>query len=266
MNQPLDIGRVPVRGQARLPPWVLREALSVGLLALLVVVLRGTVFGIVHVPGQAMRPTLLPGDSVYVDRLAYGLHVPFSQRTLVRWNLPARGDVVLFRAPVDDALDLKRIVGLPGDRIAIGGGSMAINGEPVAAALQTDAELYATAERQPSTRGLFLERLTRSGPAHFVERPVTEGSVRPSLGALPSRDPRSLSHLGGPGTREFVVPPGRYFCLGDNRDEAPEHRSWGFVDEGRVLGRAIGISYSLRPEPAPGQDRWRTSRFLRRVL
>lgn len=266
MNQPLDIGRVPARGQARLPPWVQREALSIALLALLVVLLRGTVFGIVHVPGQAMRPTLLPGDSVYVNRLAYGLHVPFSHHTLVRWSPPARGDVVLFRAPVDDALELKRVVGLPGDRIAIEGGTMAINGQPVEAALQTDADLYAAAERQPATRGIFLERLVPGGPAHFVEHPGTGVGPSAGLGTLPARNGKTLAKPGAPGTREFVVPPGRYFCLGDNRDEAPENRSWGFVEEGRMLGRAVGVVYSLRPEPASGQGRWRAARFLRRTL
>jgi len=230
-----------------------REFTSLVALFAFAALLRGSAFGIVHMPGSSMRPTLLAGDSVFVNRLAYALHVPFSATKVMAWSTPKRGDLVLLRDPGDGTLQLERIIGLPGDRVSLRAGVLRINDIDVELALQTDAELYARVETTPGKRSIAVERAPEPAAlrAHFVESPADKG-VGSDAGSAFSTLP------------EFTVPSDRFFCLGDARDDSPAARFHGFVDGARILGRVEGVAYSVRTGPEGWRFRW--ERILKRVF
>jgi signal peptidase I len=212
------------------PTTLLKEGLSLAFLIAVVLILRTFVFGIYHVPGESMRPTLLPGDSILVNRLAYGVLAPVSGTPLASWKLPARGDVIVFREPDGSGVLVKRVVGVGGDRLEIRSGRLSVNGRQLDEVDLTEADAYVRAEIQPTAA-----RLTREGGdgfhGHYVQHPV--GASDTPLDA-----------------NEFVVPTGRVFCLGDNRGDGPASRFWGFVDAKSVMGRVVRVAYSLRPAGA----------------
>ncbi|HOX42481.1 MAG TPA: signal peptidase I [Myxococcota bacterium] len=180
----------------------LRDALK--LLALLLVLLaaRSSLADHNVVPSGSMRPTLLEGDHILVDKLAYGLRVPFSH--LVAWDFggPARGDVVVLDSPVDGERLVKRVVAVPGDRIAVRGGRLVLEGRPV--------PLRAGA-------GGLVEELP--GRAHLL----------------------SLDRGGGPDLGPLSLPPGRYLVLGDNRGNSADGRVFGLVPRELIVGRAVAV-------------------------
>jgi signal peptidase I len=236
--------------------FLLREGLWLAFVVLVTSLMRACVFGIFHVPGDEMRPTLLPGDSVVVDRLAYGFTFPFSNQAVTRWREPRNGDIVVFRDPTSDGAEhsvlVKRVVGIGGDKITIRAGRLSINGRPLEEVLLTDAEIYSRYEVLPSVARIVREAGGNSpSKASLPFSYLVQHSVTPSESSVE--------------VRNFVVPPGRLFCLGDNRDDTAESRFWGFVDTSQVIGKAVRVAYSMPLERAPGADTFRWWRFLRPV-
>lgn len=178
------------------------------------------------VPTGSMKPTILEGDRLLVNKLAYDLKVPLTLWRLVHWDSPRRGDIVVFFSPVDGKRLVKRVVGIPGDSIAIRDNRLFMNGEPVR---------YDQAD--PIAAG-GMEAGRESGSLYFTE--VLEGN-----GHLVALDPaqRSLRSFG-----PVKVPEGRYFMLGDNRDNSADSRYFGFVDRDLIVGRAVGVFFSLKPD------------------
>jgi signal peptidase I len=181
-----------------------------------------------------MRPTVLEGDVVLVDRLAYDFKVPLTDISLLRLGEPRRGDVITFTSPADGARLIKRLVGLPGDVVELRDDRLIVNGVP---AEYTDAV------------------------------PVTE-----NLGAFPVEGVRAIEHLGGrahavqflpqvPSRRNagpFVVPAEGYFFLGDNRDNSADSRYIGFVPRRLLIGRAhhLLVSADIAGHWLPRLDRF----------
>lgn len=167
------------------------------------------------VPTGSMRPTILEGDVVFVNRLAYDLKLPLSDVVLARLGEPRRGDIVTFRSPRDGTRLIKRLVALPGDVVAIDDGVLVVNGEPA------------------QYEGL-----------HAVQEPARQGVPRAALRAEEALDGRShaVQFLEGwPGPRGFgpvVVPAGHYFMLGDNRHDSEDSRFIGAVARPLLIGRA----------------------------
>ncbi len=193
--------------------WMKRLA-DVALLAILVIG-RGSFADHYHVPSGSMEPTLQVNDRLAVDKSAYGLRVPLTQVWLTE-SEPERGDVVVFASPVNGDTLVKRLVGLPGDRIAFDGEHLVLNGKRVAQRFTAD--------------GARLEHLPRAlHPLH----PEPEQ---------------------GPALREVTVPPRHYLMLGDHRGNSADSRMWGFVPRENLLGRAVAILYSPREGITSG--RW----------
>lgn len=173
------------------------------------------------IPSGSMRPTLLEGDVVFVDRLAYDLKIPLTDHSLARLGEPQRGDVVTFSSPKDGTRLIKRIVALPGDRVEVRGGRLFVNGE--------GAEY--------------------SEPVQ-VQEPVAPGLVLPALRAREALagHRRTVQYLGGVAARRdfpaVVVPAGQYFMLGDNRDNSEDSRFIGFVPRESLIGRARRVIVS----------------------
>lgn len=176
------------------------------------------------VPTGSMRPTILEGDRILVNKLAYDLRVPFSNWRVASWNDPARGEVVIFPSPKDGTRLVKRIVGLPGDTVELRDNVLFING------LQCD---YAPID--PSTLAQVPAR-EQQGRVFSTER-------------MPGAPPHALTVIPGvPSRRSFApitVPAGHYLALGDNRDQSADSRFFGFVPRGSIVGRSSRIAVSL---------------------
>lgn len=178
-----------------------------------------------QVPSGSMQPTILIGDRIVVDKLAYDLRIPFTLQRLARWHEPERGDVVTFPSPKNEQLLVKRIVGIPGDVVTLKDNLLTINGEQAT---------YATLEGEAVPPGAI------GGPYPF--RFLTEtilGSTRMIM--LEPGDLMAGVTSFGPVT----VPEGQYLMLGDNRDNSHDSRYIGFVSRDRILGRAETVAFSL---------------------
>lgn len=185
------------------------------------------------IPSASMRPTLLEGDVVLVNRLAYDLKLPLTDIVLLPLNEPQRGDVVTLSSPTAGTRLIKRIVGLPGDRIAMRDDVLILNGKPLD-------------YRDPQGRGETL------APGWVV------GAVRETE-QLDGR-PHAVQFLSGTPARrsfdEITVPAGHYFLLGDNRDNSEDSRFIGAVPREKLIGRAHHVLVSA---DWLGEDGWRMS-------
>lgn len=183
---------------------------------LIVLLLRSFVVEPFRIPSGSMLPTLLVGDFILVNKFAYGLRLPVLHTRFVDLGEPQRGDVAVFRYPVDPATDfIKRIVGLPGDVIEYRDKRLFVNGEPV----------------RLESRGVYT---TRTGSRAGYARRFTEalGEVEHDILIRPEIPPAN---------GRYVVPDGHYFVMGDNRDGSHDSRRWGTVPERNLVGRAFMI-------------------------
>jgi signal peptidase I len=201
-----------------------REAKSVALLIVILTSVRSAIADWNDVPTGSMNPTIVQGDRLFVNKLAYDLKVPFTTWHLAQWSDPKRGEIVVFFSPVDGTRLVKRVVGLPGDKIELAKDRLLINGRPAeyeALPAETGRDVPADHE------GLRLYAQEKAGglPSHAVT-------------ILPQRPARRSF---GPVT----VPPGKYFMMGDNRDNSNDSRYWGAVDRNRIVGRACMVVISL---------------------
>jgi signal peptidase I len=184
------------------------------------------------IPSGSMKPTLLVGDFILVNKYTYGIRIPVINKKVIDVGPLHRGDVVVFRYPSDPTVDyIKRVVGLPGDKVVYRAKRLTINGEAVPIrpeGFYTDSELNYL--RLPT----FVETL--GGHAHSVmvvpaQPPVDLAQVR----QFPYRDNCEYNDEGFACT----VPPGHYFMMGDNRDQSSDSRYWGFVPDENIKGRAF---------------------------
>jgi signal peptidase I len=186
---------------------------------LIVLLFRSFLFEPFKIPSGSMIPSLLIGDFIVVNKFAYGLRLPVLNRKVVALGDPERGDVAVFRYPVDTSVNfIKRVVGLPGDTITYRDKQLYVNGNAVALAEQGP---YRSNEVKCSTPRRDARRLTEQ---------------------LGSESHDILLHDSAVGVdRQWVVPEGHYFMMGDNRDRSNDSREWGFVPEENLVGRAVGI-------------------------
>lgn len=191
----------------------------------------------VTVPTGSMNPTILEGDRLLVDKHVFGLRIPFTHVHLTAGHDPARGEIVVFDSPVDGTSLVKRVIGVPGDVVALEGDRLIVNGQPA----------RYTIEDIRAVRGL-LASTARQHPLLLHET----GLGRPhDVMILPNRlAPRSLDAM--------VVPQGMYFMMGDNRDNSADSRYFGFVPRRDIIGRATRVIVSLNPDRyyAPRSDRF----------
>ncbi len=191
---------------------------------LIVVPLRSAVVDYNPVPSGSMNPTILEGDVVWVNKLAYGLRVPLTTHHLAQWADPQRGDIVVVLSPVDGTRLIKRVVGVPGDTLAMVDNQIVLNERPLDYALaSTDYGAMIGSELRPL--------------AFFAEEDLA-GVVHPVMGlSIPAMVKRTFAPV--------VVPADRYFLMGDSRDNSLDSREYGFADRDAVLGRARGVLVSL---------------------
>jgi signal peptidase I len=217
-------------------PWWVEYSISFFPVILIVFFLRSFLVEPFKIPSSSMVPTLLVGDFILVNKFTYGIRIPVANRKVIEVGSPGRGDVMVFRYPEDPSLDyIKRVVGLPGDRIEYRGKRLSVNGTPVPTRQIDD---YLSRERMQFSRR-YVETLDGSEHEILLEED--------SLTALmPSR---AFPHSGNCNYNmnglACTVPPGHYFMMGDNRDNSSDSRVWGFVPDENIVGRAFFIWLNL---------------------
>jgi len=216
----------------------LGETVSVIIQALLLaLVIRTFLFQPFSIPSGSMRPTLLEGDYLFVTKWAYGYSrysLPFSPDLFsgrIWGSEPERGDVAVFKFPPNPALDyIKRVVGLPGDRIQMKDGQLFINGEGVP---RVKIGQIDNPDITEVSRPVDVYRETLPNGVSYDTLDLTPNSI-------------------GDNTREFVVPEGHYFMMGDNRDNSTDSRfSVGYVPSENLVGRANIIFFSIAEGASP---------------
>ena len=208
--------------------WLWEWARSFTTTVVVIVLVRTFLIDIFRIPSASMEGTLLVGDILFVNKLAYGAEVPFSHARLPAVKAPSRGDVIVFEWPVDRTKTfVKRLVGLPGDTLAMRGGTLYVNGA-------AQRELFA--RREPTAHDSY-------GHDFDWLRRALLPAAHASPGAQPSRN------TWGP----LVVPAHNFFVLGDNRDNSSDSRYWGFVPDSLLRGQPLVVYYSVAPDSlAPG--------------
>lgn len=218
--------------ETRTPPSWLEFPASFFPVIAVVFALRSFLVEPFKIPSGSMIPTLLVGDFILVNKFAYGIRLPVINTKIVEVGSPKRGDVMVFRYPVDPSFDyIKRVIGVPGDKIAYQNKRLTING--VALAVKPEAD-YLHRDRAAYSRQ-FSETL--DGRTHRTLNDDDLPSFIMSAAQFPHRDNCIYNNAGVICT----VPPGHYFMMGDNRDNSADSRFWGFVPEQNIVGRAFGI-------------------------
>lgn len=194
-------GREAVRKKSRWRDYT--ESLIIALI--LALIIRALVVQAFSIPSSSMEPTLLVGDYLLVNKFAYGIRNPFTNRVWIPLGTPKRGDVVVFIYPQDPSKDyIKRVIGLPGDRIQIINKKLYLNGQVT--------QIPPASEDPGAPRAIYLE-------------PEITPTERDNFGPV-------------------VVPENSYFVMGDNRDRSYDSRFWGFVPMDALRGRAFIIYFS----------------------
>lgn len=178
-----------------------------------------------HVPSSSMLPSILIGDRVIVNKLAYDLRIPFTFTRVTQWADPERSDIVTFESPKDGRLMIKRVVGVPGDTVALRNNQLSINGQQAQ---------YATEPNQ-----MLPDELLQPLSHTEVIRETIMGKQRPIM--LYKQKPPWIASSFGP----ITVPDGHYLMLGDNRDNSGDYRVVGFVPRAAILGRASSVAFSF---------------------
>ncbi len=206
-------------------PVLVEYARSFFPIILIVLVVRSFIFEPFRIPSDSMMPTLLDGDFIFVSKYSYGLKLPVVNTKVVPVGDPERGDVVVFRLPSDPSVNyIKRLVGLPGDRISVRNDQLFINGERI------PVEFNGTYEKEDYFGAqLGLERL---------------GDVAHTVMYIPGREAADF---------DGVVPAGHYYFMGDNRDNSRDSRfpEVGFVPEGNLVGKAVRIWLNVKLPSGP---------------
>jgi signal peptidase I len=174
------------------------------------------------IPSGSMLPTILIGDRVFVNKLAYDLKIPYTTLQIVKWSEPKRGDIVVFFSPKDGKRLIKRVVGLPGDTIAMRNDRLFINGQSLRYG-PPEKEIVDQIPPIEQSRYIFLsEKLP--GKQHTVM-------------FAPSRPFQDYFE-------PMTIPAEKYFMMGDNRDNSADSRVFGYVDRRLIVGRATMVVIS----------------------
>ena len=198
-------------------PLLVEYAHSFFPIVFIVLLLRSFIAEPFRIPSGSMMPTLLIGDFILVNKFTFGIRLPVLNTKIVELNQPERGDIVVFRFPKNPSIDyIKRIVGIPGDRVAYYDKKLTINGKPA----------------KQVSQGQYLgvgQGISMSGSDHMLEDLI---GVNHSI----------LKRQGMPSVNGvFVIPEGQYFVMGDNRDNSHDSRYWGTVPEENLVGKAFFI-------------------------
>lgn len=198
-------------------PLIIDYARSFFPILLIVLLLRSFLFEPFRIPTGSLEPTLLIGDFILLNKYEYGIRLPVIRKEIIKVNEPKRGDIMVFRWPPNPSYYfIKRVIGLPGDKISY-----------------INKELYVNGEKIPQS---FLQDSMANGEGHEWQVKEYEENllgVKHKIFIDPAKQSRDF--------KDIVVPKGMYFMMGDNRDDSADSRYWGFVPERNIVGKAVMV-------------------------
>jgi signal peptidase I len=213
-------------------PWWLDWTAGIFPVILVVFLLRSFLLEPFKIPSGSMIPTLVVGDLILVNKFHYGLRLPVINKKILSNHDPKRGDVMVFRYPLDTNVDyIKRVVGLPGDEIRYSNQRLYLNGQPLSTTALPD--FYDEDSRRYAKQ--FSEKLGEVDHRILVD--VDRPSFIPANSSFPFAENCRYSAEGV----TCKVPSGHYFLMGDNRDNSQDSRYWGFVPDENIVGRAFFV-------------------------
>jgi signal peptidase I len=220
----------------RQPTWIEYSGSFFPVIAL-VFVLRSFLYEPFKIPSSSMVPTLLVGDLILVNKFTYGIRLPVINKKVIQINDPQRGDVMVFKYPMDMSQDyIKRVVGVPGDKITYENKRLTVNGVEVK---YTALDDYLNDEKLVYNKQ-YEENLT--GVSHRILNDETQSTYRRE-GVYPFPHSENCSYRSDGFT--CIVPAGNYFMMGDNRDNSLDSRYWGFVPDQNIVGKAFFVWMNL---------------------
>ena len=221
------------REKLLMQPWWLDWTAGLFPVILVVFLLRSFLFEPFKIPSGSMIPTLLVGDLILVNKFHYGVRLPVINKKILDNNPVKRGDVMVFRYPVDPRQDyIKRVVGLPGDEVAYLNQKLTINGQMLQVVPQGEFFEADSMRYEPQ----YLEKLGE------VEHRILVNTRRQAYyGPDGKTFPMAENCRYSPEGVVCKVPPGHYFMMGDNRDNSQDSRYWGFVPDENIVGRAFFV-------------------------
>ncbi|SEA79582.1 signal peptidase I [Alkalimonas amylolytica] len=223
-------------------PWLAETARSIFPIIAIITVLRSFLFEPFQIPSGSMMPTLLVGDFILVQKFAYDVKDPVFRKTLYRNNQPQHGDIAVFKYPENPRLDyIKRIIGLPGDRV-----------------IYRDKQFFiqraCTEAHQGNCPGLEQIRYSFTAEGEFTQQGYPQRRYTEQFGdkqydilltAAFSEQKGQYFRQAGTAIDEWLVPAGHYFAVGDNRDNSRDSRFFGFIEEDLMVGKAVFIWMSF---------------------
>lgn len=223
------------------PTWIEYSGSFFPVIAL-VFFLRSFLYEPFKIPSSSMVPTLLVGDLILVNKFTYGVRLPIINKLIMDVNHPQRGDVMVFKYPKDPSLDyIKRVIGVPGDKIVYKNKRLSINGKELSYQSLPD---YLDEERLVYSKQ-YLENLT--GVEHKIAIIEQEPPIRlAGVKDFPYKELCAYNYEGF----SCTVPPGNYFMMGDNRDNSEDGRYWGFVPDENIVGKAFFVWMNLNSFPS----------------
>ena len=212
-----------------------KENKSLLLFISLMLVFRSAVADWNDVPTGSMKPTIVEGDRILINKLAYDLKLPFSQQTLVKFTDPERNDIVIFESKVADKRLVKRVIGIPGDTVSLVKNQLRVNQEIANYKVLATKDDYVLSEE------------SIAGNKHLIRTKLQPGNaIQPTRANF----------------REITIPAGFYLMMGDNRDNSADSRSIGLVPREEIIGRSSKVAFSLN------YDKYlmpRSERFLKAI-
>lgn len=223
------------------PSYLVDTAVQIFPVIAFVLVLRSFLYEPFQIPSGSMMPTLLDGDFILVNKYTYGLRDPVARNKFLEVGAPERGDAIVFKYPEDTRIDyIKRVIGLPGDRIIYRNKNLYIK-----PACENDAQNCK--EFKQVVQNFVNNTDYKDGPMELSRYTIELPGQTHDILINNNIAPRTAHYYRQSGTQrdEFVVPEGQYFVMGDNRDNSLDGRFWGFVPEENLVGKAVFIWMSF---------------------
>lgn len=228
------------------PSWVIEYSQAFFPILLIVLVLRSFLFEPFRIPSGSLEPTLLMGDFILANKFDYGLRLPVFRHKLLNVGQPQRGDIIVFRWPPNPHYYfIKRVIGLPGDRIDYVNKVLIVNGQEV---VQTGLPTLPAQKSIPRESGQMMQ---------VVEKQEDLLGVVHNIYQEPSKIGYNFQNIN--------VPEGMYMVMGDNRDDSADSRYWGFVPEENIVGKAVLIWMSWDSFAPFGLQKIRWDRIGKRI-
>jgi signal peptidase I len=220
------------RAKLLMQPWWLDWTAGLFPVILVVFLLRSFLFEPFKIPSGSMVPTLMVGDLILVNKYHYGVRLPVINKKILANHEPERGDVMVFRYPLDTRLDyIKRVVGVPGDEVSYLNQTLRVNGQLI----QETPEGKNYDDDSMSYSPMFKETLGK------VQHLIRVDPTRPTFFRPKTDFPYIQNCRYSPEGVVCKVPPGHYFMMGDNRDNSEDSRYWGFVPDENIVGKAFFV-------------------------